>query len=51
MFLSWAVIRKKIPPAAYPQSTLKGTLTCRTNSGTVSYVAGQEESGCVDPGV
>ena len=36
--------------AAYPQSTLNGTPTCSILNGTVSYetyVAGQEESGCV----
>ena len=36
--------------AAYPQSILNGTLTRSSLSGTASYetyVAGQEESGCV----
>ena len=36
--------------AAYPQSTLNGTLSLSSFSGTVSYetyLAGQEESGCV----
>ena len=36
--------------AAYPQSILNGTPTCSSHSDTASYetyVAGQEESGCV----
>ena len=36
--------------AAYPQSTLIGTPTCSSLSGTTSYetyIAHQEESGCV----
>ena len=37
--------------AEYPHSTLKGTRTCISHTGTVLYethMAGQEESACVE---